>query len=135
MKCLHLASSSKFIDAGVSVSGIGGTLAPFKSKAPDLGCFESSYTSGAFNAGNVASSGPWQTYSDAHSLKVKFPASGYADIAVYTVSGQRVVATTHRTIAAGDAINVMDFNGKCAATYICSIKFNGALSTTTIVRE
>jgi len=135
VKCLHLASTSKLIDAGVSVPGISGTLAPFKGKAPDLGCFESSYTSGAFNAGSVASNNPWQISSDAHSLKVKFPSPGYADIAVYTVGGQRIAAFTHRAIAAGEAISVMDFDRKSAGTYLCSIKYNGTLLTKTIVRN
>jgi hypothetical protein len=117
------------------VSGISGTLAPYQGKAPDLGCFESSYTASEINAGSVASRNPWKISYDAHSLKIEFPSSGYADIAVYTVGGQKIVNIARRTIAAGDAINVMDFNRKSAGTYICSIKYNGALSTKTIVRN
>jgi hypothetical protein len=135
VKCMHLASGSKLIDAGVLVSGISGTLAPYKGKAPDLGCFESSYTSGPINAGSGTSSNPWKISCDAHSLKVKFPSSGYVDIAVYTIGGQRIAAIPHRAIAAGDAIIVMDFDRKSAGTYICSIKFKGVLATKTIVKN
>jgi len=112
VKCLHLASTSKLIDAGVSVPGISGTLAPFKGKAPDLGCFESSYTSGAFNAGSVASNNPWQISSDAHSLKVKFPSPGYADIAVYTVAVKGSPLSLTERLRRAEAISVMDFDRK-----------------------
>jgi hypothetical protein len=135
VKCMHLASGSKLVDAGVSVTGITTTLAPFKGKAPDLGCFESSFTSGASGTERVAASSPWQIFSDANSLKVKFPSSGYADIAVYTIGGQRVVNIAHRTFVSGDAIKVMDFNRESAGTYICSVKYNGTISTQTIVRN
>jgi hypothetical protein len=135
VKCLHLASGSKMIDAGVSVSGITTTLAPFKGKAPDLGCFESSYTASSVNSGSIASSNPWKISYHANSLKVKFPSSGFADIVVYTIGGQKIVTIPHRTIVAGEAIDVMDFNRESAGTYICSIKYNGDLSTKTIVRN
>ena len=117
------------------MSGITTTLAPFKGKAPDLGCFESSYTASPVNSGSVALSNPWKISFDAHSLKVKFPSSGYADIAVYTVGGQKIVTIPHRAIVVGEAITVMDFDRKSAGTYICSIKYNGTLSTKTIVRN
>jgi len=135
VKCLHLASGSKMVDAGVLVPGISGTLAPYQGKAPDLGCFESSYTASPVNSGSIASAYPWKISYDANSLKVRFPSSGYADIAVYTVGGQKIVNIAHRTIVAGDAINVMDFDRESAGTYICSIKYNGALSTKTIVKN
>jgi hypothetical protein len=117
------------------VSGITTTLAPFKGKAPDLGCFESSYTASSVNSGSIASSNPWKISYHANSLKVKFPSSGFADIVVYTIGGQKIVTIPHRTIVAGEAIDVMDFNRESAGTYICSIKYNGDLSTKTIVRN
>jgi hypothetical protein len=135
VKCMHPASGSKLIDAGISVSGITGTLAPYKGKAPDLGCFESSYTSGAMNAVSISPRNPWNISYDANSMKVKFPSSGDAEIAVYTIGGQKIVTIAHRTIEAGDAISVMDFNRKSSGTFICAIKYNGVLSTKTIVRN
>ena len=135
VKCMHLVSGSKLIDAGVLVSGISGTLAPFKGKAPDLGCFESSYTASEINAGNIAPGNPWRISCDENSAKVKFPSSGYVDIAVYTICGQKIVTIPHGTIVAGEAITVMDFSRKSAGTYICSIKYNGAFSTQTIVKN
>ena len=132
IKFMHLKQGSSLVDAGVDV-GIA-----YKGKAPDIGAFESSYTS---NVGNSTASNSseldWRVFSNGEHADIEFilPNPQLVIIAVFELSGKKVVAAISTMAHQGRNIQTLDLKNITAGLYICSLEYNGLVSNKKLVKK
>jgi hypothetical protein len=122
IKFMHLKESSDLVDAGVDV-GI-----PFKGKNPDIGAFESTYTTPVAEARAQKPSGlAWnaRTIGDRLSIDFKAPHQGRAVITLYELSGKQTLMCDNLILAKGFNSPTISTSGMLPGIYLCSLKYNG----------
>jgi hypothetical protein len=119
---MHLASGSKFIDAGTNLG-----LA-FNGTAPDLGCFESAYSTGVASYGDVKITGYrlLQNYPNPFNptttIRYELPQQSNVKIVVYDLMGREVALLVNGAKAAGSY--TVQFNASQLASGIYFYKLN-----------
>jgi hypothetical protein len=128
MEFLFLAQSSDLIDAGVDVG------LPYNGLAPDLGAFESDYTTIIVRGDNVpVRSSLGQNYPNPFNPSTQIPfylaEKSPVSLTVYDRLGKKVLELVKQTLSPGSY--TYEFNGKNLATgvYLYQLKISGTINT------
>ncbi|MBN1307424.1 MAG: right-handed parallel beta-helix repeat-containing protein [Chitinispirillaceae bacterium] len=126
IKYLHIKEGSDLIDAGTDV-GIA-----FKGKAPDLGAFESSYTTTVEQENTVSPPGirvKLTADNTIMAIEYHLPKEGVVKLAVYTLSGKRLFETAPLHKTQGLGADYIDVGSITSGLYICSLILDGVGTT------
>lgn len=129
---MHLAQGSQLIDAGIDIG------LPYKGSAPDMGAFESNYTSGLFevsknSSGLSASPNPAQ--SDAR-FSYNLQHAANVHIELFNVAGSQLLKTASQNQSIGDNSIFITINHLPNGIYICQlISDNKMIGITKLVKQ
>jgi hypothetical protein len=130
IKFMHLKEGSDLIDAGVDV-GIA-----FKGKAPDLGCFESSFTTNMDQEKKSPAPGiRVNLISNNGTVRIEYtlPKDGAVKCALFKLSGKKLFETVRAQKTQGPKVDCIKIGPLVHGLYICSLNLDGAVSTGTVV--
>jgi hypothetical protein len=119
---MRLKQGSDLVDAGVNV-GIA-----YKGKAPDIGAFESEYTSPIAAAPVKPKPGiAWDLYSsgDFLSFAIYAPARAKATLTLRDLSGRQTLKCTDISLVKGSNSRAIPARGLKPGVYLCSLEFSG----------
>ena len=130
IKFMHLKEGSDLIDAGVDV-GIA-----FKGKAPDLGAFESNYTTGMEQEKQASAPGIHvNLVSNRIGVQIEYnlPKDGVVKIAFFEPSGKKIFESARERKTHGHTVEKLKIHPLTRGLYICSMDMDGGVSTGTVV--
>jgi hypothetical protein len=122
---MHLARGSQFIDAGTNVG------LPFNGSAPDLGCFESNFSTSVAAANSAVPGGflLLQNYPNPFNptTNITFHVGTYShtSLHVYDVLGREVVTLVNTMTPSGTYTAVWNAEKMPSGLYFCVLKSNG----------
>jgi hypothetical protein len=124
---LHLAQRSDLIDAGVNLGY------PYNGQAPDLGAFESDFTTFINNYAITYNYQLFQNYPNpfnpSTSIKFTINKAGSVSLDIYNISGQKIETLIKQKMAAGNHEVVWDASNMVSGVYFYTLKLNNVSNT------
>ena len=131
---MHLASSSRLINAGTNVG------LPFIGTAPDLGCFESNVLTGVTNQNNISMPNAfilYQNYPNPFnpSTKITYQVDkiGMTSLKIFNVLGRELVTLVSEAKSPGIYTIVWDAARMPSGIYFCRFASNGEQQTIKLI--
>ncbi|MBN2037678.1 MAG: right-handed parallel beta-helix repeat-containing protein [Chitinispirillaceae bacterium] len=129
IRFMHLKQGSDLIDAGTNV-GIA-----FQGKAPDIGAFESSYTTAAKRETTARTPGIRMSLAaDNGTVRIDYslPAEGMVKITLFAISGKKLFETAGTRKSRGPQVDRIGTGPLTKGIYLCSLDLDGSITTRTI---
>ena len=132
IKFMHLKQGSDFIDAGVDI-GIS-----YKGKAPDIGAFESEYTTPVASAPAKPKQGiVWHLNASGDFLgfTINAPLQAKAILTLHELSGRQALKCAGISLVKGLNSRVIAAKGLKPGVYLCSVQYNGVVINKKITKK